>query len=68
MPRGELEQGRGRVELRGGGAGREEVEGNVFLEGRPVCDDEWGEEEAAVVCRCNRAVRVEVLEEVVVEL
>merc|ERR1712110_652124 len=31
--------------------GRTEAEGNVFLEGKAVCDDDWGEDEARVVCR-----------------
>ena len=31
--------------------GSNEAEGNVFQEGRAVCDDSWGEEEARVVCR-----------------
>ena len=35
------------VELRGGGP----MAGNVFVDGRPVCDDEWDLRDAAVVCR-----------------
>ena len=31
--------------------GKTEAEGNVFLEGNAVCDDDWGENEARVVCR-----------------
>ena len=31
--------------------GSSEEEGNVFQEGQAVCDDDWGEEEARVVCR-----------------
>ena len=34
-----------------GEEGRSETEGNVFLSGRPVCDDSWGEDEARVTCR-----------------
>ena len=31
--------------------GKTEAEGNVFQEGKAVCDDDWGENEASVVCR-----------------
>ena len=31
--------------------GTTDSEGNVFQEGKAVCDDDWGEEEAQVVCR-----------------
>ena len=31
--------------------GSTEAEGNVFVEGRAICDDHWGEKEASVVCR-----------------
>ena len=31
--------------------GNSEAEGNVFQEGEAVCDDDWGEDEARVVCR-----------------
>ena len=36
-----------------GGNNLEETsrEGDVFLDGQPVCDDDWGPEEARVVCR-----------------
>ena len=27
------------------------AKGNVYFQGRPVCDDGWGEEEALVACR-----------------
>ena len=36
------------VELRGGSL---PSEGNVYVNGAPVCDLGWGKEEAAVVCR-----------------
>ena len=35
------------VELRGGGA----MSGNVFVNGGPVCDNEWDLRDADVVCR-----------------
>jgi hypothetical protein len=31
--------------------GRGPHEGNLFVRGRPVCDDDWGMEDAKVVCR-----------------
>ena len=27
------------------------VEGNVYLDDQPICDDQWGTEEATVACR-----------------
>merc|ERR1711962_985028 len=38
----------GNIELRGGS---EEFEGNVFIDGLPVCDDLWNDQDAMVVCR-----------------
>ena len=35
------------VELRGGSSS----EGNVFVNGEPVCDDQWDRRDASVVCR-----------------
>jgi hypothetical protein len=36
------------IELRGGHI---PSEGNVYVNGKPVCDDEWDEDDAAVACR-----------------
>ena len=41
----------GFIELRGGSQGDDFIEGNIFVDGEAVCDDKWGREEAAVVCR-----------------
>ena len=43
----------GFVELKGGSRelGLGTWEGNVFLDGEAICDDQWGHEEATVVCR-----------------
>ena len=27
------------------------VEGNVYVDDQPICDDQWGTEEATVACR-----------------
>ena len=37
-----------RVELRGGSNSKE---GNIFVNGSPVCDDYWDEPDAVVACR-----------------
>jgi len=42
QPHGDL------LELQGGNSRRE---GNVFLNGRPICDDSWTQNDADVVCR-----------------
>lgn len=31
--------------------GTNDSEGNVFIDGRPVCDDHWSYEDAKVACR-----------------
>jgi hypothetical protein len=31
-------------------------EGNVFIDGQPVCDDGWGEAEANIACRCSMSL------------
>ena len=36
------------IELRGG---RNESEGNIFVNGRPICDDEWDIVDATVACK-----------------
>ena len=43
----------GFVELRGGGyeLGNLVFAGNVYVDDEPICDDQWGFEEATVVCR-----------------
>ena len=28
------------------------AEGNIYLDEQPICDDQWGIEEAKVACRC----------------
>ena len=37
-----------KVKLRGG---ENRKEGNVFVNGKPVCDDMWDENDAIVACR-----------------
>ena len=37
-----------RIELKGGSNSQE---GNLFVNGRPVCDDMWDDDDATVVCR-----------------
>ena len=37
-----------KIELRGGS---HHTEGNVFVNGKPVCDDMWDEKDATVACR-----------------
>ena len=29
-------------------------QGNVYVDGFPICDDGWGHEEARVTCRCHK--------------
>ena len=46
----------GRIRLHGGGKGSrptdvEFAEGNIYLDEQPICDDQWGIEEAKVACR-----------------
>ena len=43
----------GDIDLRGGNGdlGGDVLKGNVYVDGKPVCDDGWGVEEARVVCR-----------------
>ena len=37
-----------RIELRGGSSRRK---GNVYINGKPVCDDMWDKKDATVACR-----------------
>ena len=37
-----------KIELRGGSR---RTEGNVFVNGKPVCDDMWDKKDATVACR-----------------
>ena len=36
------------IELKGGHVHNE---GNVYIDGKPVCDDKWGKDDATVACR-----------------
>ena len=40
-----------KIELRGGSSRKE---GNVFINGKPVCDDMWDKKDAVVACRMLR--------------
>ena len=31
--------------------GGDHSQGNVFIDGRPICDENWYDEDAGVVCR-----------------
>ena len=44
-----------KIELRGGSSSKE---GNVFLNGKPVCDDKWDKKDATVACRMLGSVIV----------
>ena len=37
-----------KIELKGGSS---PMEGNVFVNGKPVCDDLWDDDDATVACR-----------------
>ena len=43
----------GFIELKGGSLelGNSVFEGNIFVDNEAICDDQWGHEEAGVVCR-----------------
>ena len=43
----------GEINLRpdAGELGGDLVKGNVYFDDQPVCDDDWGQEEAKVACR-----------------
>ena len=49
----------GDIDLRGGNGdlGGDVMKGNVYVDGRPVCDDGWGAEEAKVIFRLDTLVR-----------
>ena len=48
-----VEQSGGVIELRASSPelGGRLFQGNVFVDDEAVCDDQWGDEEASVVCR-----------------
>ena len=46
-----VEESEGLIELRDSTQSGRLLEGNLFVDGEAVCDDQWGEEEALVVCR-----------------
>ena len=48
-----VEQSEGVIELRASlpELGGRLFQGNVFVDDEAVCDDQWGDEEASVVCR-----------------
>ena len=41
------------IELRGGSQELDSklIEGNIFVNEKAICDDNWGEKEATVICR-----------------
>ena len=47
-PLGSRKEAKTKVELRGGSRRNE---GNVFVNGKPVCDDMWDKNDATVACR-----------------
>ena len=46
-----VEESEGLIELRDSVQSGRLLEGNVFVNSEAICDDQWGEEEALVVCR-----------------
>ena len=48
-----VEQSGGVIELRASSPelGGRLFQGNVFVDDEAICDDQWGDEEASVVCR-----------------
>ena len=49
----EYKSNSGEINLRPdtGELGGELIKGNVYFDDQPVCDDDWGIEEATVACR-----------------